>query len=350
MLCVSMPLLCSRTRRGGGEEKSTAGLLCEVHSPLSWERHSPLARAVLPRGSLSAGPVRVRWRSSVGCRFLTFFYSAITLRVIASPKVRLYLAVCYETTIIHFNHPPNNSMLSTRAQSCLVLIAVLGGLSCLAASGATPFITETIWTRPSVLSNLSGGPLVKCIGSQTILTEQREFLFCEAEFTMAPASKRDQPVFINPENMPKACLAWLLTVVALVQTIHMSVRGRGSVSLRKVCAAFLLIASVLCFLLLVAGAASYGNLQKIELHAIKLIEKDAAKTATSVDLKQLVQAARESGEVPTFGVGVGLPLIVTASVLLCAGGIAMLNSATEGAKAALTLPTTVVGKVDSHGV
>jgi hypothetical protein len=41
MLCVSTPLLCSRTRRGG-EEKSTTGLLCEVRSPLSWERHSPL--------------------------------------------------------------------------------------------------------------------------------------------------------------------------------------------------------------------------------------------------------------------------------------------------------------------
>ena len=92
MLCVSMPLLCSRTRRRGGEEKSTTGLLCKVHSPLSWERHSPLARAVLPRGSLSAGPVRVRRRSSVGCRFLTSFYSAITLRVIASIKLERYTA------------------------------------------------------------------------------------------------------------------------------------------------------------------------------------------------------------------------------------------------------------------
>ena len=89
MLCVSTLLLCSRTRRGG-EEKSTAGLLCKVRSPLSWERHSPVAWAVTPRGSLGAGPVRVRWRSSVGCRFLTSFYSAITLRVIASIKLERY--------------------------------------------------------------------------------------------------------------------------------------------------------------------------------------------------------------------------------------------------------------------
>ena len=81
---------CALERGEEGEEKSTAGLLCKVHSPLSWERHSPLARAVLPRGSLSAGPVRVRWRSSVGCRFLTSFYSAITLRVIASIKLERY--------------------------------------------------------------------------------------------------------------------------------------------------------------------------------------------------------------------------------------------------------------------
>ena len=143
MLCVSMPLLCSRTRRRGGEEKSTTGLLCKVHSPLSWERHSPLARAVLPRGSLSAGPVRVRRRSSVGCRFLTSFYSAITLRVIASIKLERYTVWTGRGGVVECG------------LSCVFPLRVLGGgeYACSAVLGEWRVCAHSIVHAQSTMSH-----------------------------------------------------------------------------------------------------------------------------------------------------------------------------------------------------
>lgn len=226
--------------------------------------------------------------------------------------------------------------LSTRSQSFLVLVAVVAGFSCLIATVLTPAITETVWTKPSILS--SSDKPVKCIGSQPIFSATREFLFCEDSDTMAPQTT--VPELIVPDNLAKFALAWLLTVVALVQTIYMSARARGSASVRKVCSAFLLIAGGLCFLLLMANIANFKNLENVEKQAIQSIKEDAPKTATPSDLKQLVQTARESGTVPTYGIGVGLYLIMTASVLLCAGGTGMLISAAKCVEDALALPTT----------
>ena len=143
MLCVSTLLLCSRTRRGG-EEKSAAGLLCKVRSPLSWERHSPVTWAVTPRGSLGAGPVRVRWRSSVGCRFLTSFYSAITLRVIASIMELGDLGTAAPTTLVRRNDYGKSQI------GKLIMYSTLGLICASYASSASTILGFYIFAHFSI--------------------------------------------------------------------------------------------------------------------------------------------------------------------------------------------------------